>query len=331
MGMHFFELRGRELILTGANPAADHILGRTHAELLGLPIERVLPGLVGTEALSRLRRVASRGGQWHDHAFEYTDDAASGTFDVAAFRHSRNQVATVFVDVTQRRLVEEKERRYRTRLSAMAAQLTATEDSERRKLAEELHDRVGQPLAVARMHLNSACTLEGGIDPGELALAQELLEDAIRQTRTITISLSPPVLYELGLHAALRWLRDELSEHYDLMVHLGPAADESGVSVEAKLVLFRAAHELALNVVKHSGTREAWMVLKSIDGWFTLTVLDQGCGLSSEVQASGMGESGFGLFSIKERVPHLGGRFDAQSGSGLGAVVSVSVPQSPVQ
>lgn len=326
MGMYFFERRGDELIFTGANPAADHVFGVPHEERVGLVFEQAFPRVADKGLREQYLRVAREGGTWHAAAFEFYFGSTLRVFDIVAFQNAPDQVAAIFNEVTLRRKAEARERKYLARLSAMAAELTAAEDRERRRVAEQLHDRVSQPLAVARMRLKNACRPEVGADFDELAVTQALLEDAIRQTRAITTSLCPPMLYELGIGAALRWLIEDMRDHYELSVELETCVDESALSLDSKLTLFRVAQELAMNVVKHSGVHEASMTVVSDVARCTLTVEDHGRGFDENDLISDDAEPGFGLFSIRERAPHLGAVFELESTPGQGTKVSFSIP-----
>lgn len=326
MGMYFFERRGDELIFTGANPAADQVFGIPHEERVGLVFEQAFPGVAERGLREQYLRVAREGGTWYAAAFEFYFDSTLRVFDIVAFQNAPDQVAAIFNEVTLRRKAEARERKYLARLSAMAAELTAAEDRERRRVAEQLHDRVSQPLAVARMRLRNACRPEVGADFDELAVTQALLEDAIHQARAITTSLCPPMLYELGIGAALRWLVEDMRDHYELSVELETRVDESALSLDSKLTLFRVAQELAMNVVKHSGVHEASMSVVSDVARCTLIVEDHGRGFDENDLISDDAEPGFGLFSIRERAPHLGAIFELGSTPGQGTKVSFSVP-----
>lgn len=229
-------------------------------------------------------------------------------------------------DISDRKAAEEVERRHAERLAAMTTELTITEDRERRRLAETLHHRVSQALAVARMHLASATRDSSTVDPGEIGRAAAMLDSAISEARSVTTELAPPVLYELGLGPALRWQCDDLKKHFGLTVHLSADADESGTDADAKMVLFRAARELLVNIYKHAGTKEAWVSLDALPGWLALTVADKGRGFDPAAKR-GDGDSGFGLFSIRERLPHLGGDFELESTPGGGTRVTVRIPR----
>ncbi len=327
-GMHFYRLEGGDLIFGGANPAADEMLGVSHRELVGRTIEEAFPGLAGTEIPDIYVRLAAEGGTWQAEDVSYEQGDIAGAFEVTAFHISDDEMAVAFRDITERKVAQHRESTYKARLSAMAADLTVTEDRERRRLAEELHDRVGQPLAVARMILAGATAAADPALAADVAKASALLEDAIREARTITTVLAPPVLYELGLAAALRWWCEDAERIYGTRISLDGAVDESGISDESKMMLFRAVRELVMNVVKHAETDEAWVVLGGDDSWLSVTVEDHGAGFDPDAATGGTGDSGFGLFSIRERLPHLGGRFEMISSPGEGTQVTLWVPRA---
>jgi len=326
-GMHFYRLEGDLLVFTGANPAADRILGIDHSELVDRTIEEAFPPLVGTAIPDAYKEVARDGEVWHNEEVLYHEGNISGAFDVSAFQIQPGLVAAAFRDVTERRILQERESRYLQRLSALAAELADAEDAERRRLAEDLHDRVSQALAVALMHLRAAGDGDGGANNSqELGRGLGLLENAIRETRTITTELYPPVLHELGLGAALRWLCDETERLHDL--RCSSVIDEPAgkkLTPEARTVLFRGARELLVNVVKHASATQATVILEGTTDGAVLIVEDDGIGFDVERVTVG-GSSGFGLFSIKERLPHMGGDVHIESSPGSGTRATLRMP-----
>ncbi len=325
LGMHFFEVEpdGR-MVLSDANPAADTILGIEHAALIGLDIEEAFPSLRGSAIPATYRYLAQKGGSWRTDSVNYEDDQLVGAFEIVAFQIAPNRIATMFSDVTERQVLAKKEKEYQARLRAMTTELTDAEARERRQLAEELHDRVSQALAVARMHLDSACASESP-DRDGVNRARALLETAIRETRAITTELAPPVLYELGLGSALRWVCENISETHGLEIGLNLDFDERVLSDDRKMTLFRATRELLVNIVKHAETGNAWVELSNTESSVRLTVADQGLGFDSNALGDDTA-GGFGLFSIKERLHSMGGTFNMHSSPGGGTVVTITVP-----
>lgn len=221
--------------------------------------------------------------------------------------------------------VEDQERAV-SKLGALSAELALTEERERRRLAEELHDGVSQSLAVVQMRL-AMSNASGENDPENTAKIQELLAEAIRETRALTSELASPVLYEIGLGAALSELAERVEHTHGLEVKVDVSTTEEGLSDEVKMVLLRAARELLMNVVKHAGTDRAWLELTGDRNVVALTVRDEGAGFDPK-SAPAEAEGGFGLFSIRERLPFVGGSFAVESAPGRGTEARITISRS---
>jgi len=234
-------------------------------------------------------------------------------------------VATGSWDSTERHAAVARERPYQHRLSALAAELTLAEDTERRRLAEELHDRVSQTLAAAMMHLRTAQSAGGDCESESLNLTRELIEASIVETRTITTELFPPVLHELGLGAAIRWLCEETERVHGLECVSEAIGDFRNLDEQIETVLFRGARELLINVAKHAEATRVSVLLATENDMIELTVEDDGHGFDPEDAATG-GSAGFGLFSIRERLPHLGGELTIDTAPNSGVCARMRLP-----
>ncbi len=211
-------------------------------------------------------------------------------------------------------------------LQALAAELTNAEERERRRLAQILHDHLQQFLVGARMR--AAIVSRRTTDPNvrrEVSLLDELLHQAIQESRSLTAQLSPPILYDAGLGPALEWLGRWIEEKYDLKVQVDPGINAEPDRPEVRTLLFQAARELLLNVVKHSGAQRARLRLHASDsGMLELSVKDHGRGFAADKATPSAG--GFGLFSIRQRLDLLGGSVRIESRPGKGSCVTLSVP-----
>ena len=205
------------------------------------------------------------------------------------------------------------------RLGAMSHEMATAEDRERRHLAEELHNRVSQSLSVAHMRVTTALR-RGACGPEELEAVETMLAEAIRESRAITSEIAPSVLYELGLEWALESLAEQMEQRHGLLVVI-TRKDPTDLPADARMALLRAARELLMNVVKHAKTDCAWVSLATGNGSVTLVVRDEGVGLPEDV-----GDDGFGLLSVRQRIAHLGGELTLTSDPGDGVTVTVTVP-----
>ena len=177
----------------------------------------------------------------------------------------------------------------------------------------------GQALALANIKLGMLREQE---EVGELTpRIQEIVDiigEARAQSKELTWQLSPPVLYELGLVAALRWLANDVQRRYGLRVTVEDKGECAGLDETTRISLFRSVNELLINVAKHAGTSEAYVRLSSQGQLLMMRVEDQGAGFEN-----GSDSVGFGLLSIRERLNHLGGiiQVDSLRGKGTKAVM----------
>ena len=323
-GMRVYQIEGDRMLLKGANRAADLITRMDHRALEGMPLEKAFPLLSELEPYREFRDIALNGGTIGPFEISIPQGDELRTFKMTAFQIQPGQVASVFEDITELKRADARERQYQRRLSRLATDLTDAEDLERRRLAEELHDRVTQTLAVAMLHLRTAESTASGESAEALTLGRQLLEEAIAETRTITTELFPPVLVELGLGPALQWLCEETERLHSLrcIAEISPRLPE--LSDEESIVLFRGARELLVNVAKHAKATRATITLCGSEKRIELTVDDDGCGFDPE-SVTGNRSSGFGLFSIRERLPYLGGELIIGSAPGEGTRATMRI------
>ncbi len=239
----------------------------------------------------------------------------------AALQHRRDDAAIVAANDRLEREVAERT----ASLRQLASEICLAEERERRQIAEDLHDHLGQALALMRARLRQLrgdAVLGGHGDA--LAELVALSDQAIRYTRNLTFELSPPVLYELGLGPALDWLGEQANRKHGLKVKVHDRARQrlpDGIQV----MLWKSARELLHNVVKHAGAGRVAMTLEAGDGEVVLTVSDDGSGFDVDLARRQAGNR-FGLFSIEERLRQLGGQMRVETGVGRGTRVILAAP-----
>ena len=218
-------------------------------------------------------------------------------------------------------------------LRELAKQLTQAETRERRKVAQTLHDHLQQLLVAARMRMSSVVAkVEDEAVRATLAKVDELIDQSIASSRTLSLQLSPPVLKDRGLIPALQWLGRTFEGEHDLPTWV--EGDEAGVpdlSLEVSDFLFQATRELLFNVVKHAQADSVEVRVTHDDGrWVQVEVRDdgQGCGDTAVVER-GRTDGGFGLFNIRQRLDFLGGDFAIAKVDGGGCSAKMRVPVTP--
>ena len=316
-----------------ANPAAAEIFGYDKSELIGLPVDvLVAEGQRELHAKHRAgylaapsRRAMRPGRELVGRRKEGTEIGIEVTLNVVV--RDGGPIAVAFVrDVTAQRKVEADVLAYQERLQRMSFDAIVTEESERRRIAIELHDRMGQALALAQIKLTSVRgDLEGDVR-SSVDGAVELLEQAIADARGLIFELSPPILYDLGLKEALDWLAEDLENRHGIKVEISDDGAYKKLDDAAKGVVFRAVRELLMNVLKHAQSPAAKVSLRSADGHFLIDVEDQGLGFELGSPKGPAGNQGFGLLSVREQISRLGGELTIDSAPGRGTLASVCVP-----
>jgi len=238
----------------------------------------------------------------------------------------------VVEDISLRKATEARLQTYQRRLRALAADLTVTEERERRRIAGELHDGAVQALALARMQLETAIKRHG-----TEAQTRELrqVSDSLRRTamfaNQIASNLSPPSLKEIGLAAAVsEWTTDHVGSESGIeteLVNELEERDDEGLEFVERAILFRSVRELLANVVQHAHASKVRVVLRRTGDRLELVVRDDGVGCDpAQALSSADDGAGFGLFSIRERVVDLGGALKLESEPGQGFKATLVVP-----
>ena len=231
----------------------------------------------------------------------------------------------------QNALAESLEARVRertTQLRLLTAELTLTEERERRDLAQDLHDGLGQFLAILKIKLTSIKESERrGTLKRAFREIENLIDQANQSIRSLMMQLSPPVLQALGLVPALEWLTEEMERVYTLAVQIETDGTQITLEEPAKTTIFRAVRELLINVAKHAHCDKAQISCGNDAGRVVISVTDRGDGFSYDASAwPNASESGFGLSSIKDRIEYIGGDMSIVSAPGIGTTVKITYP-----
>ncbi len=234
-------------------------------------------------------------------------------------------------EVLQRKKAEEQLAAYQADLRSLASQLTLAEERERRRLAVHLHDQIGQNLALSHIKLEELRTSLGNNGGaglvGEVDNIARLIKATIEETQTLTFRISPPILYDLGLEAALEWLTDRFSHQYGLLAYFESDRQPKPVDENLKVLLFQAVQELLVNIVKHAKAHSLKVSMWRQGANLCIGVEDDGVGFNPLAPGSRYGKGGgFGLFSIRERLRPLGGNLEVKSEADGGTEFVLSVP-----
>jgi PAS domain S-box-containing protein len=231
-------------------------------------------------------------------------------------------------EIQERRQTEKELLANQEKLRILSAELLLTEERERRRIATELHDRIGQTLAISKIKLGE---VREAAPSQELADAlnqiREFIEQTIRDTRSLTFELSPPTLYELGLESALQGLVEQICEHHGLRIEFSDDQQPKPLDDSCRVVAYMAVRELLFNVVKHAAARSVRLAVEKADETLRICIADDGVGFDpSEVSSRPDSVRGFGLYSIRERLGPLRGQLEIDSEPGKGTRVTIVLP-----
>jgi PAS domain S-box-containing protein len=323
---------GKDLngVITSWNKSAERLFGYTAQEAIGQSITMLLPAdrqQEEPEIIARLKR-----GERIDH-FETVRVRKDGTMrdislTISPVKNAAGRIvgaSKVARDITERKKAEKA-----TKEKELSARLLKLQDEERRRIARELHDGVGQLLAAMSMNASRLDREKSKLSPDTARCAEEnaqLIQQVSADIRTVSYLLHPPLLDEMGLHSALKWFIDGFSERSNISANLELPADWERLPQDYELCLFRIAQECLTNIHRHSGSPTASVRLLRSPGEITLEVSDQGTGVNQETQAKiSSGETaGVGLRGMRERIMQLGGSLEIRS-DGHGTTVIARVP-----
>jgi PAS domain S-box-containing protein len=346
------------------NSGAERIKGYKSAEIVGKHFSCFYP----EEALrdgkpQRELEVAAKDGRFEEEGWRLRKDGSRfwANVVITAVRKDSGELlgfGKVTRDITERmqaqtalekEVAEKREAQKRLgdsekSLRKLSLHLLRTQDEERRRIGRDLHDSLGQYLAVLKMKLDSlasalpAAAKDGDETGREMVQCLRLVEDSIKEVRTISYLLYPPMLEEMGLQSAIPWYLDGFSTRSGIKTSFEVHSDFGRLSRDSELAMFRVLQETLTNVHRHSGSHIARIRLFTNDGMVTLEVKDEGKGIPAGLlEQSGqdwMGAPGVGLRGMNERMRQLGGRLElvsTEAGTTVRAMIPATESSDPCQ
>jgi signal transduction histidine kinase len=212
-------------------------------------------------------------------------------------------------------------------LNRLSNSLMNAQDEERRRIARELHDGLGQDLTAAKMMLGALNQPHQSAEARDRAMAEAntMMDQAIKQVRTISHLLHPPLLDEMGLLSALRWYTEGFQKRSGIETILQIPSEFPRLGPEVETAIFKIAQESLTNVFRHAEAQRATVKLEERDGQVVISISDNGKGVSRELESLRPGSYGIGIIGIKQRVQDHEGLLVVRSAS-PGTVIEVSIP-----
>jgi len=303
------------------NKGAERLYGWTKEEALG----RSAHDLLHTgfpQPLDNIKRMETWQGELHhtkrDGTKVVVDSHWTTLRDATGAPRGWLEINT---DITRRKRAEEATR-------SLSGRILALQDEERRRIAKELHDSLGQYLVALKMNLDGYAAQQAKLN--EIALeSSDIVDKCLAETRTISHLLHPPLLDEAGFRLAARDYIDGFSRRSGISVEFNTPPEVVRLQPDIELMLFRTVQEALTNVHKHSGASKVVVNLTVDEKQSHLQITDNGKGIPPErldQLTHGVSEMGVGLAGMRERVRQFNGTFDIRSDSS-GTVITVTAPR----
>jgi PAS domain S-box-containing protein len=249
-------------------------------------------------------------------------------FGIPGSRDAAQKISIVVTDITSFKNTEKTLLEYQEKLKRLSIRLSMSEEKQRRTMASHLHETIGQELFVLLMQLSA---FEKSLDRPEFLPAfhqmRDQLHKIIKETKTLTFDLSPPVLYDFGFQEALETLAKTIESRNDISVHTVFEEETGAISDEIKVIIYRSIKELIHNTIKHAHARKIDIMCKDSASGLEVEFRDDGVGFNPDDCTDGRSSTdGFGLFDIREKLLHLGGNLDIDSRPGAGTTIIMHVP-----
>lgn len=156
---------------------------------------------------------------------------------------------------------------------------------------------------------------------------RELIAQMIKETRSLSFSISSPLLYLFGLDAAIEQLAEDMEEQYGIIFDYEASKQLESLADDVRVLLYRSVYEIFTNTIKHSQAHHVKAAMKQHGGYLRITIKDDGVGFdTSQLNDSMRKTKGFGLFSVRERLSYIGGKVDIESHQGTGTKVTITAP-----
>jgi PAS domain S-box-containing protein len=301
------------------NAAAERLFGFAATEIIGKPAsETISPPELWSglpEILIPLRRgqehISINPNRTKDGRTIWCQWYNTPLFDNGAFAG----VLSMVLDVTDRRQAENS-------LKRMSARILAAQEQERRAVARELHDEVGQVLTAVSMNLQN---LQSIAPPEAQALIEDgnaVVAEAIRRVRGLSLDLRPPMLDDFGLIAAVQWYADQQAKRANLPIRVRVSPEFPRLEPEQEAGCYRIIQEAVTNALRYARSSQIDILVDLQDKGLQLSVRDDGLGFDPSGSAVG-----FGLTSMRERAALLGGNLELQTAPGSGTNVTARIPR----
>jgi PAS domain S-box-containing protein len=236
-------------------------------------------------------------------------------------------VRGIAVDITERKRIEKELLIYQDKLRSLTNELLSAEERERRRIASQIHDRIGHVLTNVSLKIGLLSDINNINKQDEiLKQIKKLIEQSAQDVQSLIFEISPPILYDIGLVAAIDWLTEQMMKEHKLKIAFNYDDELKSLSNNLRVLIFRGVNELLYNVVKHANADYVEILITRREKKLIVSVRDNGIGIPEDSATTQSGIEGFGLFSIRERLSHLNGHLIISSRLNHGTLVVMEIP-----
>lgn len=325
--MYVHDLEG---IYVSVNHAAEKLSGYSREEIVGHSFTEFIPSEHIADVRNRFCGKLAQRGETTYEVEVIAKDGRRVPVEVSSRAIYENGIIVgvqgTARDITERKLAQDA-------LQMFSRQLIEAQEEERRRIARELHDQIGQVLTAVKMNLHTVQRVCNAAEAGaHIKDNIEAVDEALRLVRDLSVDLRPPLLDDLGLVTALHWYVDRYAKRtgLDVQVIVDLNDPNERFSRELETACFRIAQEALTNVVRHARARGVTLRLDKEDGFLRLSVKDDGAGFDPEtLQRRAARAATLGLLGMKERAHAAGGDVEINSNVANGTEIRLKLPLAP--
>lgn len=315
--------------ILSANPAACGLFGYTESELQIVGRRGVVD--VADPRLPEALEARNTTGQFQGELSFVRKGGAvfPGEISSSQFvdRQGRACSTVIIRDITQRKQYEALQQQYAEKMQVLSRRIIETQEAERRRVASELHDELGQSLTAIKINLQSGDRFKNRSTEDLNAENIRIVEDALKQVRRLALALRPSILDNLGLVPALNWLGKQTAQRSALVFEFHAIALPQRLAPELETTCFRIAQEAVTNIARHAQSHVFSISMEQEEGDLLIRIQDDGVGMDwAAVQATALAGGSFGMLGMMERATLVGGELQVQSTVGHGCILLLRCP-----
>ncbi len=320
-------------IITTWNRGAERIYGYSAEEIIGRPVSLLVPADRPDEVPGILKRL--QRGEMIDQ-FETVRVRKDGSLiDIAVtispVRDTAGRIigaSSVARDITDRLKTEEDLRKAHEGLETLSHRLLEVQEMERRHIARELHDEIGQALTAIKINMQAMQRdIVGETQLSRINDSLQIVDHAIQQVRNLSLDLRPSILDDLGIVAALRWYLDRISTRAGFQTHFDASGIDTRLGTDIETTCFRIVQEALTNIVRHARAQNVEVRIQKNGADLYLTIRDDGIGFNvDEAKEKAIHGGSLGVLGMQERSSLAGGSLEIQSALNQGTEIRVKIP-----